>query len=41
MKEAASVGGLCSFFVDGILYRVVKPFDEIVAPIFLSLKRTG
>jgi hypothetical protein len=41
MKEAASVGGLGSFFVDDILYRVVKPFDEIVAPIVLSLKRTG
>jgi hypothetical protein len=35
------VDGLGSFFVDDILYRVVKPFDEIVDPIFLSLKRTG
>jgi hypothetical protein len=33
--------GLGSFFVDDILYRVIEPFDEIAAPVFLSLERTG
>jgi hypothetical protein len=41
MKEVASVGGLGSFFADDILYRAVKPFDEIVDRIIFSLKRTG